>query len=143
MLSSNRNLKASAVSSRKRRPSQSNYKLSFYTFPQVKLTKQKLITYKLTFIDVSSPIRNNFIDNQFVTDLFAEVIGILAQSRYVSKLAAKDLNASIGSYSRFNLVKRKFSIEFNRLRNSNTLNNSEFIIKLLMGMKYFRIKVLK
>ena len=55
---------------------------------------------------------------------------------------AKNHSASNGSYFRFNLVKRKFSIEFNRLRNSNTLNNSEFIIKLLMGMKYFRIKVL-
>ena len=121
-----------------------------------------------------------YLDNQFVTDLYAEVIGTLAQSR-------------------FTLVKRRFLIEFDRLKlnissnssiqtnqpinnvnlapnsspGSNQVNisvqpsvdstaststianststvssatttispTSANIIKLLMGMKYFRIKM--
>ena len=70
--------------------------------------------------------KNQPLDNQFVIDLFAEVIGILAQSR-------------------FNILKRRFMVEFNKLRTNatNSLNNSESIGKLLMGIKYFRIKVKK
>jgi hypothetical protein len=43
----------------------------------------------------------------------------------------------------FCVLKRRFMVEFNKLRTNvtNNLNNSESINKLLMGIKYFRIKV--
>ncbi|XP_055333456.1 protein furry homolog-like isoform X2 [Paramacrobiotus metropolitanus] len=65
----------------------------------------------------------NNINFHIVSDLYAEVIGVLAQSRFQS-------------------VRRKFMAELKELRfkeiSPPTVNN---IIALLMGMKFFRVKM--
>jgi hypothetical protein len=63
------------------------------------------------------------LDADIVADLYAEVVGIVAQSRFLA-------------------VKNKFLTELKELRsrdqNSVTSRN---IVNLLMGMKFFRVKV--
>lgn len=58
-----------------------------------------------------------------VADLYAEVIGVLAQSR-------------------FQAVKKRFVHELRELRNKEqTQHTTQCIISLLMGMKFFRVKM--
>lgn len=58
-----------------------------------------------------------------IADLYAEVIGVLAQSRFAS-------------------VRKRFMIELKELR-TKELNphTTQSIISLLMGMKFFRVKM--
>lgn len=58
-----------------------------------------------------------------VADLYAEVLGVLAQSRFLS-------------------VRKRFMAELKELRAKEPSPNViQAIISLLMGMKFFRIKV--
>lgn len=58
-----------------------------------------------------------------VADLYAEVLGVLAQSRFLS-------------------VRKRFMSELKELRTKEpTSHTTQSIISLLMGMKFFRIKV--
>lgn len=59
-----------------------------------------------------------------VADLYAEVMGVLAQSRFQS-------------------VRKRFVAELKELRAKEpSPNTSQSIISLLMGMKFFRVKVI-
>ena len=58
-----------------------------------------------------------------MADLYAEVIGVLAQSRFQS-------------------VRRRFMSELKELRSKEpSAHNTHNITALLMGMKFFRVKV--
>lgn len=58
-----------------------------------------------------------------VADLYAEVLGALAQSRFLS-------------------VRNRFLAELKELRGKEpTPHTTQSIISLLMGMKFFRVKV--
>jgi hypothetical protein len=58
-----------------------------------------------------------------VADLYAEVIGVLAHSRFLS-------------------VRKRFMLELKELRaREPSSHTTQSIISLLMGMKFFRIKV--
>jgi len=58
-----------------------------------------------------------------MADLYAEVIGVLAQSRFLS-------------------VRARFMAELNALRNKEpSPATTQSVISLLMGMKFFRVKV--
>lgn len=58
-----------------------------------------------------------------VADLYAEVLGVLAQSRFLS-------------------VRKRFIAELKELKAKEQLPHTiQAIISLLMGMKFFRIKV--
>jgi hypothetical protein len=58
-----------------------------------------------------------------VADLYAEVLGALAQSRFLS-------------------VRNRFMAELKELRVKEPCpNTTQSIISLLMGMKFFRVKV--
>lgn len=60
-----------------------------------------------------------------IADLYAEVIGVLAQARFMS-------------------VRKRFMTELKELRAKEpTPHNTQCIISLLMGMKFFRVKVTK
>lgn len=60
-----------------------------------------------------------------VADLYAEVLGVLAQSRFLS-------------------VRKRFMAELKELRAKEPSPHViQAIISLLMGMKFFRIKVIK
>lgn len=60
-----------------------------------------------------------------VADLYAEVLGVLAQSRFLS-------------------VRKRFMAELKELRAKEPSPHvTQAIISLLMGMKFFRIKVPK
>lgn len=61
--------------------------------------------------------------NHMIADLYAEVIGVLAQSRFAS-------------------VKKRFMTELKELRNKEpSPHTTHSIISLLMGMKFFRVKM--
>lgn len=66
----------------------------------------------------------NYNNSLVVSEIFAEVIGVLSQSH-------------------FKLVQKTFFNILNELRKETPLtsNNLRQIISLLMGMKFFRIKV--
>lgn len=67
-----------------------------------------------------NPNAHNF---HIISDLYAEVIGVLAQSRFVS-------------------VKKRFLQELKELRSKESSpTTTQGIISLLMGMKFFRVKV--
>lgn len=58
-----------------------------------------------------------------IADLYAEVLGVLAQSRFLS-------------------IKRKFFAELRELRSREPSGyTTQSIISLLMGMKFFRVKM--
>lgn len=58
-----------------------------------------------------------------IADLYAEVIGVLAQSRFMS-------------------VRKRFVVELKELRAKEPgPHTTQSIISLLMGMKFFRVKV--
>ena len=58
-----------------------------------------------------------------IADLYAEVLGILAQSRFLS-------------------TKKKFFVELRELRSREpSTHTTQSIISLLMGMKFFRVKM--
>lgn len=58
-----------------------------------------------------------------IADLYAEVLGVLAQSRFLS-------------------IKRKFFSELRELRSREpSTHTTQSIISLLMGMKFFRVKM--
>ena len=65
----------------------------------------------------------NAANIHMIADLYAEVLGVLAQSRFLS-------------------IKRKFFSELReyRLREPST-HTTQSIISLLMGMKFFRVKM--
>lgn len=65
----------------------------------------------------------NAANMHMVADLYAEVLGVLAQSRFLS-------------------VKRRFFAELRDLRNREpSTHNTQSVISLLMGMKFFRVKM--
>ena len=67
----------------------------------------------------------NAADIDMIADLFAEVIGVLAQSRFSS-------------------VRNRFNLELKELRAREPgPQTTHSIISLLMGMKFFRVKVSK
>jgi hypothetical protein len=68
----------------------------------------------------SSPNADNI---HIMADLYAEVIGVLAQSRFLS-------------------VRARFMAELNVLRSKEPSSaTTQSVISLLMGMKFFRVKV--
>lgn len=68
----------------------------------------------------NSPNASNMI---VIADLYAEVVGVLAQSRFHS-------------------VRKRFASELKELRNRElSPATTQAIISLLMGMKFFRVKV--
>ncbi|XP_065087321.1 protein furry isoform X2 [Ochlerotatus camptorhynchus] len=65
----------------------------------------------------------NALYNHIIADLYAEVIGVLAQSRFAS-------------------VKKRFMTELKELRSKEpSPHTTHSIISLLMGMKFFRVKM--
>lgn len=65
----------------------------------------------------------NALYNHIIADLYAEVIGVLAQSRFAS-------------------VRKRFMTELKELRNKEpSPHTTHSIISLLMGMKFFRVKM--
>ncbi|CAH1170054.1 unnamed protein product [Phaedon cochleariae] len=65
----------------------------------------------------------NSANIHMISDLYAEVIGVLAQSRFMS-------------------VRTRFMAELKELRSKETNpNTTQSIISLLMGMKFFRVKM--
>ncbi|XP_044014462.1 protein furry isoform X2 [Aphidius gifuensis] len=65
----------------------------------------------------------NAINIHIIADLFAEVIGVLAQSRFLA-------------------VRKRFMIELKDLRSKEPgPHTTQSIISLLMGMKFFRVKM--
>lgn len=65
----------------------------------------------------------NAANIHIIADLYAEVIGALAQSRFL-------------------LVRKRFMAELKELRSKEpSTNTSQSIISLLMGMKFFRVKM--
>ncbi|XP_057665202.1 protein furry isoform X1 [Diorhabda carinulata] len=65
----------------------------------------------------------NSANIHMISDLYAEVIGVLAQSRFMS-------------------VRTRFMAELKELRSRETSpNTTQSIISLLMGMKFFRVKM--
>lgn len=67
----------------------------------------------------------NAANIHIIADLYAEVIGVLAQSRFMS-------------------VRKRFMVELKELRVKEPGPHiTQNIISLLMGMKFFRVKVIK
>lgn len=65
----------------------------------------------------------NAANIHIIADLYAEVIGTLAQSRFMS-------------------VRKRFMAELKELKSKEpNPNTTQSIISLLMGMKFFRVKV--
>ncbi|GBP05640.1 Protein furry [Eumeta japonica] len=65
----------------------------------------------------------NAANVHIIADLYAEVIGVLAQSRFAS-------------------VKKRFTAELKELKNREpSPHTTQSIISLLMGMKFFRVKM--
>ncbi|KAF4524722.1 hypothetical protein B566_EDAN013957, partial [Ephemera danica] len=65
----------------------------------------------------------NAANIHIMADLYAEVIGVLAQSRFMS-------------------VKKRFTAELKELRNKEASpTTTQSVISLLMGMKFFRVKM--
>lgn len=65
----------------------------------------------------------NAANIHIIADLYAEVIGVLAQSRFMS-------------------VRKRFMVELKELRAKEPgPHTTQSIISLLMGMKFFRVKV--
>jgi hypothetical protein len=65
----------------------------------------------------------NAANIHIIADLYAEVIGTLAQSRFMS-------------------VRKRFMAELKELKGKEpSPNTTQSIISLLMGMKFFRVKV--
>lgn len=65
----------------------------------------------------------NTINIHIIADLFAEVVGVLAQSRFLA-------------------VRKRFMIDLKELRSKEPgPNTTQSIISLLMGMKFFRVKM--
>lgn len=82
----------------------------------------------------------NQVNYQTICDLYAEVVGVLAQSRSV-RLRRRRRKNECRSYS-FASVKRRFMLELNNLRKepaSPSVNAN--IINLNTGMRFFRVKV--
>ena len=73
---------------------------------------------------LSSPtLGPNAANIHTIADLYAEVLGILAQSRFLS-------------------TKKKFFVELRELRSREpSTHTTQSIISLLMGMKFFRVKM--
>lgn len=66
----------------------------------------------------------NAANIHIIADLYAEVIGVLAQSRFMS-------------------VRKRFMVELKDLRAKEPgPHTTQSIISLLMGMKFFRVKVI-
>jgi hypothetical protein len=66
----------------------------------------------------------NAANIHIIADLYAEVIGVLAQSRFMS-------------------VRKRFMVELKELRAKEPgPHTTQSIISLLMGMKFFRVKVI-
>lgn len=65
---------------------------------------------------------SNYNNSLSIADAFSEVIGVLSQS-----------------HSR--LIQRTFTDRLNELRRDTSPNSSRYIISLVMGMRFFRIKV--
>ena len=59
-----------------------------------------------------------------IADLYGEVLGVVAQAR-------------------FSAVRSRFMAELKDLRGKDSAHNSSGIIALLIGMKFFRVKVRK
>jgi hypothetical protein len=75
----------------------------------------------MTFFRIQSG--PNAANIHIIADLYAEVIGTLAQSRFMS-------------------VRKRFMAELKELKNKEpSPNTTQSIISLLMGMKFFRVKV--
>lgn len=65
----------------------------------------------------------NSANIHMISDLYAEVIGVLAQSRFLS-------------------VRTRFMVELKELRSrESNPSTTQSIISLLMGMKFFRVKM--
>lgn len=86
-------------------------------------TREQYMSIKasVSFCSVqNSPNATNML---VIADLYAEVIGVLAQSRFLS-------------------VRKRFMSELKELRNREpSPATTQAIIALLMGMKFFRVKV--
>ena len=81
----------------------------------------------------------NQVNYQTICDLYAEVVGVLAQSRYFIRENCFLFTVFFGS---FISVKRRFMLELNNLRKepaSPSVNVN--IISLNTGMRFFRVKV--
>lgn len=73
----------------------------------------------------SASLGPNVHNSNAVADLYAEVLGVVCQSR-------------------FGMVRRKFSAEIAELKNKRDLSPQEYmhsIIAILLGMQFYRIKV--
>lgn len=79
-----------------------------------------LWTIRASFRIQNEPNAGNI---HIIADLYAEVIGVLAQSRFMS-------------------VRKRFVVELKELRAKEPgPHTTQSIISLLMGMKFFRVKV--
>ena len=79
---------------------------------------------------------------QTICDLYAEVVGVLAQSRSVQFFSHFLTMDSVRFSFSFVSVKRRFMLELNNLRKepaSPSVNSN--IINLNTGMRFFRVKV--
>lgn len=81
------------------------------------------LSFKNLFEYIRSNLGPNTANIHIIADLYAEVLGVLAQSRFLS-------------------IKRKFFSELRELRNREpSTYTTQSIISLLMGMKFFRVKM--
>lgn len=82
------------------------------------------VSIKLLYLEFCRSQNSPNADNiHMVADLYAEVTGALAQSRFPS-------------------VRKKFTAQLKELRSKEpSTHTSQSIVSLLMGMKFFRIKV--
>jgi len=86
-------------------------------------TKSKYVLIELLLLISRAQNCPNASNIHMVADLYAEVLGVLAQSRFLS-------------------VRKRFMTELKELRAKEPSPNViQAIISLLMGMKFFRIKV--
>ena len=75
------------------------------------------------FFFFSPTLGPNAANIHIIADLYAEVLGVLAQSRFLS-------------------TKKKFFAELRELRSREpSTHTTQSIISLLMGMKFFRVKM--
>ena len=89
------------------------------------LTFLNFISYILMIELICFRVQNSPNDGNMlvIADLYAEVIGVLAQSRFHS-------------------VRKRFMSELKELRSrESSPATTQAIISLLMGMKFFRVKV--
>lgn len=88
----------------------------------------------------NSPNAHNI---HMIADLYAEVIGVLAQSRFQSVcILILTINFIFNNYKNFQQVKKRFLTELKELRQKEPgPHTTQSIISLLMGMKFFRVKM--